>query len=122
MSVTDVLEDPPVAWSPDDIAGWREQQFLRMGFKGNLLKFLAESRIDLHAVELLVRKGCDPVFAVRIEAGKDFAGDDVHFNHDRFDQLLEQQAASKDLRRAGEMTETPMPTGPSSLLFGDLRA
>jgi hypothetical protein len=83
-----VIPDPPSAWNPEDIPGWRREQFNDLGFRGDLLEFLANSRIDIHAVAKLTRAGCDPTLAVRIEAGIDHAGEDVQFDHAAFDHLL----------------------------------
>ena len=82
------LPEPNSTWNPEDIAGWRREQFSVLGFKGELLSFLAESRIDAHSVTGWVVKGADPLTAVRLEAGLDYAGEDERFDHTKFDKLV----------------------------------
>ena len=77
------LPEPNSTWNPEDILGWRREQFGILGFKGELLDFLAESRIDAHSVTGWVVKGADPLTAVRLDAGEDLAFDDA-----KFDRLL----------------------------------
>lgn len=107
-----VLDNPSVKWDPGDIPGWRREQFSKLGFSGaGLLDFLAESHIDVRAVEGWIAKGASPLDAVRLEAGKDHAGDDASFDHRRFDTLVRRWRA--------QSMPAPDP-GRTSLLFGNL--
>lgn len=94
-----VVIDPPSSWNPDDIPGWRSEQFGKMGFTGDLLEFLANSNIDIHRIEDMILLGATPLEAIRIEAGRDFNDDDPNFNHELFDILL-----------APEQSEETIPT------------
>lgn len=83
-----LVTEPNSTWNPNDIPGWRREQFSALGFKGDLLDFLSESRVDSHAVGRLISQGCEPLLALRIEAGNDHAGADATFDHAKFDELV----------------------------------
>jgi hypothetical protein len=52
------LADTPVVDERDSVRGWRVVYFLDLGADADQALELAESRIDPHDVENLVRRGC----------------------------------------------------------------
>lgn len=46
---------------------WRRRNLVRMGFLGAMLDLLTESPVDLHKLEDLIKSGCSPDTAARIE-------------------------------------------------------
>ena len=56
---------------PDDelnVLRWRTERLMALGYKFPRAAFLANSGLDIHELERLIRKGCPPATAVRIAA------------------------------------------------------
>ncbi len=54
---------------PVDVAVWRRSRLLEAGFPAELAERVAgDPRFDLHALLLLVDRGCPPALAARIVA------------------------------------------------------
>lgn len=47
---------------------WRYEYALELGLPPDVAAEVAESRLDLHALETLIGRGCDPELGVRILA------------------------------------------------------
>lgn len=51
-----------------EVARWRTERLLELGYELRQAAFLAISGIDVHELERLIGKGCPPETAVRIAA------------------------------------------------------
>jgi len=67
---------------PEDVLEWRKFQFRSFGYAPYLADFLAESRIDLHAMEGLLNAGCPHELATAILMGTAWHGEDDRWNAD----------------------------------------
>ena len=65
--------NPDLVGAPSaDVVAWRGRRLRRAGFDAELADALgADVRIDLHAVLVLVERGCPPALAARIMAPLD---------------------------------------------------
>ena len=64
----------PLGFDPDnkehaEVIAWREQCFKEMGWADYIAKHLAESAVDLHRMDDMLKRGCDPMLALDIFFG-----------------------------------------------------
>lgn len=79
---------------PEDVRLYRRDEFVRMGFVDYVAAMLADTRIDLHMMEDLIKSGCRPDTAARILMGTTFAGDDPAWGWtEPVEDVRERQAA-----------------------------
>lgn len=64
---------------PEDVLEWRKTRFLQFGYAPYVADFLAESRIDLHAMEDLLANDCPLELATEILMGTTWFGEDPHW-------------------------------------------
>jgi hypothetical protein len=59
----------PMQHVEEQVVGWRREQLVEAGFSLSLAARVAnDPRYDLHALIVLVERGCDPEVAMRILA------------------------------------------------------
>ena len=71
---------------------WRQDEFRRMGFADYAADLLASTRIDLHEMEDLLKKGCAHDLAMQILMGTMWSGDDPswQWTDEKLEALYEQ--------------------------------
>ena len=81
---------------PENILAYRQEDFERMGFASYVAEYLASTRIDLHHMEDLLKKGCPLDVAPAILKGTAWYGNDPNDVYEESDDTESDDAVDAD--------------------------